>query len=526
MKKIIVLLTLFLFAGMVLPAQNVDPVLNRQMQKMNQFLYVLNQVYVDSLEAPKTVEDAIRGVLEKLDPHSYYLNRAENQAMQDGFSGTLFGIGIELNMLNDTAMVFKTIPGGYAEEAGLLPNDMILAVGKVAIAGKGLSVTEISRMIRGEKGSFVRLTVRRWGEKDRVVNVERNEIHVPGLDAAYLVKEGVAYIRLTRFMATTTDEFEAAMAYLGEQGKIHSLILDLRFNSGGYMNEALRMNDHFLPDSCLSLCVQERHKREDTYTTAQGIFEEGRLVVLVNNGSASSSEIVSGAVQDWDRGLIVGRRTFGKGLVQQPYTLPDSSAIYLTVARYYTPSGRSIQKSYQAGKGRQYREDIVSRVNNGELFTADSIRVDESLRYKTLRKGRMVYGGGGIIPDIFVPLDTVVSAYTNRLLEYVIPDVAVANYLRVNREMLEKQYPDFTVYMNRFQVPDELLQTITDRGKQRNVVRDPKGISYLKNYLKAMIAQSLYTLSEFYQIKNQTDNEFLKAAEVLDHWDEYAKDIR
>lgn len=526
MKKLTLLLTLFLFTGIMLPAQKVDPALNRQMQKMNQFLYVLDNVYVDPLEAPKTVENAIRGTLEKLDPHSYYLTREENQTMQEGYSGTLFGIGVELSILNDTAMVFKIIPGGYAEEAGLLPNDMILAVGKVNIAGKGLSKQEIAGMIKGEKGSFVRLMIRRWGEKDRVVNVERNEIHVPSLEAAYLVKEGVAYIRLTRFMATTTTEFEEAMARLSTSGKIHSLILDLRFNSGGYTNEALKMNDHFLPDSCLLLCVQERSRREEIRATGQGVFEEGRLVVLVNSGSASSSEIVSGAVQDWDRGLLVGRRTFGKGLVQQPYTLPDSSVVYLTVARYYTPAGRSIQKSYQVGKGKQYQEDIVDRVRRGELFTADSIHVDKSLACKTLRKGRTVYGGGGIIPDVFVPVDTVIVAYTGELLQHGIPDIVVMNYLRMNQEKLQKQYTGFNTYLEGFQVPEELLRMVADLGKQRKIAEDKRGIPYLKSYLKAMIAQRLYTISEFYQVKNQTDEEFLKAVEVLDNWDRFAKEIQ
>lgn len=526
MKKIIVLLYVFLFTGTVLSAQKVDPALNRELQKMNQFLYVLDNVYVDSLEASQNVVNAIRGTLEKLDPHSYYLSKEENEEMQEGYSGSLFGIGIELSMPNDTAMVYKVIPGGYAQEAGLLPNDMILSVGKVDVAGKGLSRKEISRMIKGEKGSFARLGIRRWGEQDRVVNIERNEIRIPSLEAAYLVKDGVAYIRLLRFMATTTAEFEAAMRRLSESGEIRSLILDLRFNPGGHMEEALKMSDHFLPDSCLTLCVRSRKGEEKFFTTAQGIFEKGRLVVLVNNGSASSSEIVSGAVQDWDRGLIVGRRTFGKGLVQQSFSLPDSSAVYLTVARYHTPSGRLIQKPYKVGKSEEYQDDILDRVKGGELFSADSIHADKSLRYKTLHKARTVYGGGGIIPDIFVPLDTVLSGYTNNLLQSGIPDLAVMNYLHANRTVLERQYTNFKHYDEFFQVPEELVRKIVSQGKQRKIAEDQRGISCLKNHLKAMIAQSLYTLSEFYQVKNKIDNEFLKAVEVLDNWDKYVKDIQ
>lgn len=517
---------LLLTLGMTLPAQKVAPELNRQMQKMNQFLYVLDNVYVDSLEASKNIENAIRGTLEKLDPHSYYLTRKENQAMQEGFTGALFGIGIELSMLNDTAIVFKTIPGGYAEEAGLLPNDMILAIGKTEVAGKGLTKQEIANLIKGEQGTFVRLTIRRWGEKDRVVNVERNEVRIPSLEAAYWVKEGIAYIRISRFMATTTAEFEETMARLSTSGKIRSLILDLRFNLGGHMQEALKMNDHFLPDSCLALRVNGRSGQQEFRTTGQGIFEKGHLVILVNNGSASSSEIVSGAIQDWDRGLIVGRRTFGKGLVQQPYTLPDSSVVFLTVARYYTPAGRLIQKPYEVGKAKEYREDIVDRVQGGELFTADSIHVDKSLACKTLRKGRTVYGGGGIIPDVFVPLDTAQSAYTNGLLQYGIPDMAVMNYLRMNQDKLQEQYPQFNAYLEGFQVPEELLRIIADQGKQRKIAEDKRDIPYLKNYLKAMIAQRLYTISEFYQVRNQTDKEFLKAVEVLDNWDRFAKEIQ
>ena len=426
--------------------------------KFKEIVSHIDRYYVDEVNTEKLVEDAIGGMLEKLDPHSVYIPKEDLQMSKAQLEGEFDGIGIEFNLIRDTIVVVAPLAGGPSEAAGLQPNDRIVKVNGKAIAGMGISNKEVFNLLRGPKGSKVDIgVIRRGKDKVQTFTVVRDKIPQHSVAANYMVNDEVGYIKVTRFSATTYNEFRKAMDTLMAQG-MKKLILDLQDNPGGYMDRAINMADEFISGNKMIVYTDGKKSRYDTQARAQrtGKFEDQPVIVLLNEGSASASEIVAGALQDNDRALIVGRRSFGKGLVQMPINLNDGSELRLTISRYYTPSGRSIQKPY--GSGKSYGSDLKNRYEHGEYFSADSIRFIDSLRYET-RKGRTVYGGGGIMPDVFVPLDTTQnSTYLTKLVLSNVLNEYTLDYTQNHRKKLEKM--GFKEYYNHFKVTESMLKEL------------------------------------------------------------------
>lgn len=499
-----------------------DP--SKNLLKFNQFYRFLNGAYVDTVKNGALVERAIREVLQQLDPHSTYITAEEMVGVKESFDGSFSGIGIEFNVLNDTIIVVNVIAGGPSETVGLLPNDRIVAVdGKSVIGTKQIDVPKI---LRGPKGTKVDMEIVRHGEKEPLeFTVVRDNIPINSVDAAYKVDPKTGYIRVNRFGNTTVKEFSDAVA---KMGPIDALILDLRGNGGGSMDAAVKMSNFFLPKGSLIVSTEGmKVPPEQISAPVDGPFTEGKVVVLVNETSASSSEIVSGAIQDWDRGLIVGRRTFGKGLVQRQFPLEDGSAVRLTVARYHTPSGRVIQRPFEYGQRDAYYEDFNRRFENG---AKDSVG-DSTQVYKTLHSGRTVYGGGGISPDVVVSLDT--SGYTkywgNLVRKGIINDFVI-EYMDKHRKELEAKYPDVKQFIASFTIADAILDELVEmagaKGVEYNAAEFEQSKKDIRTQLKALFAQKLWGVNEFYMVFNSEDDpEFAKAIEVLKNWDEYGQGI-
>lgn len=406
MKKLFTLFICSLFIG----AHAQNKLLNSPSRKLQLAEFAISNLYVDKVDEGKLVEAAIIRMLEELDPHSTYSDPEEVKRLNEPLQGNFDGIGIQFNMATDTLFVIQPVSGGPSEKVGILAGDRIIQVNDTVIAGVKMSTEEVMRRLRGPKGSKVNVKVQRNGVNELLpFTIKRDKIPVYSLDATYMVNSTTGYIRISRFAATTGDEFRTALHKLQSQG-MKDLILDLQGNGGGYLNAAIEVCDQLLGKKELIVYTEgRRNPRSEFEAKGDGDFLNGRLVVLVDEYSASASEIVTGAIQDWDRGIVVGRRTFGKGLVQRPIDLPDGSMIRLTVARYYTPSGRCIQKPYESVE--QYNRDLIERYNRGEMLSADSIHFPDSLKARTLKLGRTVYGGGGIMPDYFVPIDT--TMYTD-----------------------------------------------------------------------------------------------------------------
>lgn len=527
MKKTLLTLALALVAAAAWcqPAQ-------QAMRKLQLAEYAITRLYVDTVDENKLVEEAIVKMLAQLDPHSTYSTPEEVKEMNEPLQGNFDGIGIQFQMMEDTLLVIQPVSDGPSEKVGILAGDRIIAVNDTAIAGVKMSTNDVMKRLRGPKGSRVDLTVLRRGYDDLLhFNVKRDKIPVFSLDAAYMAEPGVGYIKVNKFALTTGDEFEQALLKLKSQG-MEDLILDLQGNGGGYLNAAIDMANEFLGQRDLIVYTEGRaERRSNFYAKGNGNFRQGRLVVLVDEYSASASEIVTGALQDWDRAVVVGRRSFGKGLVQRPIDLPDKSMIRLTVARYYTPSGRCIQKPYTKSASadgnavevdmEQYNSDLIQRYNNGELMHADSIHFPDSLRYKTLRLGRTVYGGGGIMPDYFVPIDTTIYTPLHRsLIGKGIINKTVAKYVENNRKQLTKTYKDFSRFNKDFEADDEMLGILRSEGEKAEVKFDDsqyaKSLPLIKLQLKALVARDLWDMSEYYQIMNTTNESVLQALRVLD----------
>jgi carboxyl-terminal processing protease len=477
----------------------------------------ISTLYVDPADEKKLAEDAIVGMLEKLDPHSEYSNPEETKELTEPLESNFDGIGIQFNMLTDTLYVIQVISGGPSEKIGLLAGDRIIFVDDTLIAGVKMKNTDIMKRLRGPRNTLVRVKVRRAGFKDLLeYTITRGNIPIHSLDAAYMVDESTGYIRLSRFAITSSKEIREAMSRLLLQG-MENLVLDLQGNGGGYLHIAHELADEFLEQGKLIVYTQgNRQPRENSLASEKGNFETGRLAILVDEYSASASEIVSGAVQDWDRGVIIGRRTFGKGLVQKPLPLPDGSLIRLTVARYYTPSGRNIQKHYTMGNDTLYNRELIERYNRGELMSADSIHFPDSLKFNTLLSKRTVYGGGGIMPDVFIPFDsTRYTDYHRKVSALGIINLVSMNYLDKNRKTLNKNYPDILRYKRGFSVPETLLrelqQTATEKEVEFNEEQYNKSRALITLQIKALIARDLFDTSEYYQIIND-ENESLKEA--------------
>lgn len=494
---------------------------NMDARKLQIALYAVNQLYVDPTDEGKLVEDAIRGMLDKLDPHSNYMDPEETKEMNEPLQGNFDGIGIQFNLLTDTVYVIQVIPGGPSEKVGLMAGDRIIQVNDTVIAGVKMKNTDIMKRLRGPKGTQVRVKVMRNNKPDLIeFTITRGKIPVYSLDASYMADEETGYIKLNRFAASSADEFKEALQILQLQG-MKQLILDLQGNGGGYLNIAIELADEFLEKNRLIVYTEgNKQPRQEAQSSQRGTFEKGRLVVMVDESSASASEIVSGAIQDWDRGVIVGRRTFGKGLVQKPIPLPDGSMIRLTVSRYYTPTGRCIQRPYENGNNENYRHDIIDRYNRGELMSADSIHFPDSLKYSTLVNKRTVYGGGGIMPDIFIPIDTTrYSDYHRDLVANGLVNRIAMNYLDRNREQMNKSYGKFSLYKANFQVTDSLMQGLIEMATQEKITFNEQEYERSKEVIrlqiKALIARDLFDMGEYFQIINEDNPSFKEALRII-----------
>jgi len=521
MKRLTTLTSLLLAFTLTASAQEDDTMM--KMRKLTMAWSAVNALYVDSVDGSKLVEDAIRGMLEKLDPHSSYSTPKETKEMTEPLNGSFEGIGVQFNMADDTLLVIQPVSNGPSEKIGILAGDRIVAVADTAIAGVKMSKEEIMRRLRGPKGTVARLKVVRRGIADTLrFDVVRDKIPVYSIDATYMIRPGIGYIRIGSFSATTYQEFTESMQKLYKQG-MKDLILDLQGNGGGYLQAAADLAGEFLEQGDLIVYTKGRTvPRREYKADAAGSFRKGRLVVLVDEYSASAAEIVTGAIQDQDRGLVVGRRTFGKGLVQRPVELPDGSMIRLTIANYYTPSGRCIQKPYEKGNKRDYALDVVNRLKHGELTSADSIHFADSLKYETLKEHRTVYGGGGIMPDYFVPLDTM--HYTKLHRELAAKGIIIQQNLRYvdnHRKQLKKKYSDFQKFNEEFEVPQSLLDDVMAEGEKQNVKPkdDEERLSTLPTLtlqLKALIARDLWEMSEYYAVINDDNAIVRKALELLE----------
>ena len=481
----------------------------RKLQLAEMAIYNL---YVDSVNQNKLVEDGIRGMIEKLDPHSSYSTAQETKAMNEPLQGSFEGIGVQFNVVQDTLLVIQPVSNGPSERVGILAGDRIVTVNDSAIAGVKMSKEEIMRRLRGPKGSKVRLGIVRRGIKGVLTFVVvRDKIPVRTLDAYYMIRPTIGYIRIGSFGLTTYKEFMEAVAILKQQG-MNDLILDLEENGGGYLNAAVDIANEFLKRNDLIVYTLGRSvPKQEFRADGKGRLLAGKVVVLINEFTASAAEIVTGALQDQDRGEVVGRRSFGKGLVQRPIEFPDGSMIRLTIAHYYTPSGRCIQKPYTKGDAQSYALDIEKRYEHGELYSADSIHFADSLKYKTLRKQRLVYGGGGIMPDYFVPLDTTLYTPYHRQLaarSYLIN--ANLKYVDAHRKTLKQQYPDFATFLARYEVPQSLLDDIRktaekDKIKPKDEAEWKKSLPQLRLQLKALVARDLWDMSQYFQVVNEAN---------------------
>lgn len=504
---------------------------SRQQQKLLMVENIVNNLYVDNVDEEKIVENAVRGILENLDPHSSYSTKEETTSSQETMQGSFSGIGIQFNMQKDTLYVVQTIAGGPSEKVGILPGDRFIAVDDSIIAGRKLKNTDIMKRLRGPKGTKVNIKVKRGSNTDLLeFRITRDDIPLNSIDAVYMADGKTGYIRLSRFAATSHKEFKDAITKLKKQG-MQQLILDLTDNGGGYMQIAAQIANEMLNRGNLIVYTQGRKSpRQNLNADGSGTFRTQKVVVMINQFSASASEILSGAVQDWDRGVVVGRRSFGKGLVQREFLLPDSSSFRLTIARYYTPSGRNIQKPYVKGDREDYDKDIIDRYNHGELQSADSIHFADSLKHTTLRLHRTVYGGGGIMPDVFVPLDTTqYTDYHRRLVaKGIIPQFAL-RYVDKNRADLKAQYPDAQKFIKEFTVTDEMLNNLVDAGKAEKVDFDKsqfaKSKEMLRTFVKAAIANDLFSTGAYFQIVNEQNDIYKEALSIINDDARYRKII-
>ena len=520
--KIPFVLLFYLFTILHVSAQiSLDFSKNSPIRKLQIAEMAINNLYVDSVDEKKLVEDAIRGMLKELDPHSSYSTPEEVKALSEPLQGNFEGIGVQFNMVDDTLLVIQPVSKGPSEKVGIMAGDRIVTVNDTAIAGVKMSKEEIMRRLRGPKGTKVDLGIVRRGVAETLkFTVKRDKIPVKSVDAVYMIRPGVGYIRIGNFGATTYDEFMQGLKQLKGEG-MRDLILDLQDNGGGYLDAAVRIADEFLEKNDLIVYVEGRQApRTDYKARGDGSMRQGRVFVLVNEFTASAAEIVSGAIQDQDRGTIIGRRTFGKGLVQRPLPLPDGSMIRLTIAHYYTPAGRCIQKPYTKGDLEDYALDFDKRLKHGELTNKDSIHFADSLKYYTLRRHRTVYGGGAIMPDEFVPLDTL--QYTKLHRQLVLKGVVInasLRYIDDHRGELKQRYPGFEEFSSGFEVPQELVDNVLDEGAKLDV--KPKDdeelqrtLPYLKTQLKALVARDIFDMNEYFQIINETNHIVEKAVEL------------
>jgi carboxyl-terminal processing protease len=522
-NRVSALMVLF-FAFSFVPSQ--AQIFNEEGLKFMRLFDWIKTRYVDTLSLEKFSDDIIRESLHKLDPHSVYLTRAEVAEMNEPLEGNFEGIGINFNLFKDTLFVISVIPDGPSEKAGMRAGDRIVKIEGENIAGVGITSKQITAKLKGKKGSTVNVSVKRSHEKELMpFSIVRDKIPIYSIDAVYKVDSSTGYIRLNRFSHTTISELTEALNNFKRE-KVSNLILDLSGNGGGYFDVAIAMVDEFLEADKLIVYTQGANSpKKEFFATSKGLFEKGKLIIIIDEGSASASEIVAGAIQDWDRGLIIGRRSFGKGLVQSQFIFPDESVIRLTIARYYTPTGRLIQKPYTDGYG-EYSKEVNNRYKHGEFLNKDSIHFKDTSSFYTLTRKRRVFGGGGIMPDIFVPLDTskYSGTYRNFFSSGIIRNFSL-NFVDENRNELKSKYPEFKKFKEGFTVNDDIIKDLKKYAEDRSLPFKPGDFEHssklLTTYIKASIARYLWNNSEFIEIINETDPCYSKAVEVINNWDKY-----
>ncbi len=517
------LISLLLFLLSLCTSLSAQSDLDQQIRKLVLSAAAIDHYYVDTVDTEKLVEDAIRGMLEKLDPHSEYSNAEQTRRMNEPLRGSFDGIGVQFNMLDDTLVVVQTIMGGPSEKAGVMAGDRIISVNDTTLAGVKMPQEDIIRHLRGPRGTLAVLGIQREGVPGTFhIDVVRGKIPIHSVEASFMLTPTTGLIRFSNFSATTHTEVVEAIQGLKAQG-MQNLVLDLTQNSGGFLHAAAEVASEFLPKGDLVVYTQGRAHPSQRFESRGGTaFQEGKLVVLVDEYSASAAEILAGAIQDQDRGLVVGRRSYGKGLVQRPIDLPDGSMIRLTISKYYTPSGRCIQRPYEKGNKADYRNDVVHRFNRGELTNADSIHFPDSLRYQTLRRGRTVYGGGGIMPDHFVPLDT--TRYTP-LYRWISAKRILLNenlrYINHHRTELEHRYPNFASFRTQYTAPEDLVDKMMAEGRKTFTGTlapedDAKTRRMLRNMIKALTARDLWDMSEYFAIIYEEDDIVRRAVELIE----------
>lgn len=492
---------------------------SNQFNKFSDVLGYIQQEYVDTVNREQLVNLSIEKMLQSLDPHSSYIPAEDLKEANEPLEGNFEGIGIEFHLQSDTIMVVSAISGGPSEAVGLRAGDRIVMVDDTVVAGINISNPEVMQKLRGPGGTKVRVKIARRGVPKLIeFTITRGKIPIYSLDASFLINDSTGYFKISRFAATTYDEFMEASLALKKKG-MKQLIIDLRGNPGGYLDAATKLADEFLADKKTVVYTEGKSRPRTNYeATSVGEFENATVVILIDEGSASASEILAGALQDWDRATIVGRRSFGKGLVQEQTILPDGSALRLTIARYYTPTGRSIQKPYNDGFD-EYNNELVNRFDHNELLSADSIRFPDSLKFVT-PGGKKVYGGGGIMPDVFVPLDT--SGRNNAFLLEVLNAGLISqfsyDYVDENRTELKK-YGSYKNFEAGFTVDDAIYSKFIKAAADRNIKRNEKDIAdaapYLRNQLKAFISRQVYKNEGFYPVLLKVDKTYQKALEVI-----------
>ena len=517
MKKILFLVGPLLALSLSMNAQR-TMTMPQAMQKLLNAEYAISSLYVDSVNEDKLIEDAIKGMLENLDPHSSYTDAKETKELEEPLQGEFSGVGIQFNMNKDTLYVIQTVPGGPSERVGVLAGDRIIYVNDTIIAGVKMKNSDIQKRLRGKKGTNVTIKVKRPGVKELITfRITRDNIPLHSIDAQYMLDERTGYLRISRFGAKTHEEMMDALHELKKQG-MTQLIMDLSDNGGGYLNAAIDMCNEFLDRGQLMVYTEGQNApRNEANANGWGNYKDLHMVVMVNQYSASAAEIFAGAMQDWDRAVVVGRRTFGKGLVQRPFKFDDGSMMRLTVARYYTPSGRCIQKPYNRGDKKAYEHELLDRANEGEYYSLDSIQFNDSLRYTTRLNGRTIYGGGGVMPDVYVPVDTSeYSTYYRDMTAKGIINQYVISYVDKHRKDIAKQYKTVKDFDNGFIVTDEMMRDFIARGEQDSVKYDEEKYriseQLLKDIIKGLIARDVYGDQSAYSIIINHRNRDLQAA--------------
>mgnify|MGYP002622528886 FL=1 len=525
---------LLLFVSTILSAQNPQqkPQSKAQMnaQKLGTTLYLIENFYVDTTNIDKVTEDAIIAALKELDPHSAYISKKDVEKANEPLVGSFEGIGVTFQLIRDTITVISPTAGGPSEKVGIMAGDQFIKIDGEESTGKKIDNEYVQKHLRGKKGTKVTVSVKRGSDPELLdFEIVRDKIPLNSINAAYMLDKHIGYIKLDRFAQESTQEFKEAFAKLQAQG-MESLVFDLRGNTGGYLNTAIELVDQFLDEDRLIVYQEGLHQpRQEWRSSSSGLYTSGKLAVLIDEGSASASEIFSGAMQDHDRGVVIGRRSFGKGLVQRPFNLPDGAVIRLTTSRYHTPSGRCIQRPYENG-AEDYAKEMTKRLEHGEYFHADSIHFPDSLKYTT-DGGRTVYGGGGIMPDLFIPVDT---AYNSKLYTNLVRKGALnrftTDYALKHRDEIRAQYGDFEHFNKDFTVGNDLVEGLKKAAEEAKVEWNDEQFAHSEKFIllqmKALIARNVWETQQYYQVMSTVDPGIQKALEVLGNDKEYKRILK